>query len=175
MGIIENFEKNEHSLWKMLERAYHIDCYGFMETDTLNKIESYKKEMNNGIITQEEENKYFKPMKNKKEKDYFFSRIMPLKRDFYIGKYIEKSLDVIRDNLRYKQDDIWYKATSVECERILPEIRKLCHEIYMFNKNAEIELNFFFKHYTTKPLMSWKQEGEDEQFGLYTTDILKSK
>lgn len=182
MKIIEEFEKNEHSLWEMLEKSYNIDLYDLITADIFIKIDNYGKERaKNFILEIERNNNYLNRIRNEKEKEYFISIIVPLQRKFWIGKFLEKSLDSIRESLRWTADDLWCRNIdrSKRANKILPLIRKLCYEIYMFNKNAEIELNFFFKNYTTKPLMSRKLEkekketGEDEQFGLLSTDILK--
>ena len=82
--------------------------------------------------------------------------------------------------MQIKIDELYlldcYRREKLLAIEILKQIEQIREEVYKFNKNAEIELNFFFKNYTTKPLMSCKllEEGENEQFGLQSTDMLKN-
>ena len=131
-------------------------------------------------ILEIKEKNIIKELKAKELKKYI-KEIIPLRRDFFIGQNLELNLIKIIQYLQIKIDELYlldcYRREKLLAIEILKQIEQIREEVYKFNKNAEIELNFFFKNYTTKPLMSWKlsEEGENEQFGLETTDMLKSK
>lgn len=109
----------------------------------------------------------------------FIHEIVPLRRDFYIGQNLELNLVKFIQYCQNKIDDIYsldcYRQEEMLLTEILKQVEQIKDEIYKFNKNTEIDLNFFFKNYKDKPLMSAKleREGKDEQFGLQSTDILR--
>lgn len=109
----------------------------------------------------------------------YIHEIVPLRRDFYIGQNLELNLVKFIQYCQNKIDDIYsldcYRQEEMLLTEILKQVEQIKDEIYKFNKNTEIDLNFFFKNYKDKPLMSAKleREGKDEQFGVQSTDILK--
>lgn len=116
---------------------------------------------------------------NADELKKYINEIIPLRRDFYIGQNLELNLVKFIQYCQNKIDDIYsldcYRQEEILLTEILKQVEQIKDEIYKFNKNTEIDLNFFFKNYKGEPLMSakLKKEGKDEQFGVQSTDILK--
>lgn len=128
------------------------------------------------------EKKITKKVKENELKKYI-KEIIPLRRDFYIGQILELNLVKFIQYCQNKIDDLYslecYRQEEILLTEILKQVEQIKDEIYKFNKNTEIDLNFFFKNYKSEPLMSRKLEkekketGEDEQFGIQSEDILK--
>lgn len=116
---------------------------------------------------------------NADELKKYINEIVPLRRDFFIGQILELNLVKFIQYCQNKIDDIYslecYRQEEILLIEILKQVEKIKDEIYKFNKNAEIELNFFFKNYTKKEMLNkfpW-EKGKAEQFGWQSTDILK--
>ena len=162
--IINKFREYGYNIIMMLKKEEDIDCI-----ELLNKDIIYKLDVRGKII-----NKL-----NELDICVFdIQKIDYTKMKFCIGQELENVLNIIRDEISDIRDESivneWSKITQ-QCDRMLPIIRILCYKIYMFNKNAEIELNFFFKNYTKKEMLNkfpW-EKGKAEQFGWQSTDILK--
>lgn len=194
MDLCYRFKKNKFDIAKFIKEQCKCKDKKFFK----NLLNSFNSEICSNEHFQETYKNFKKIMREDLEKlmldtvekklnadelKKYINEIVPLRRDFYIGQNLELNLVKFIQYCQNKIDDIYsldcYRQEEILLTEILKQVEQIKDEIYKFNKNTEIDLNFFFKNYKGKPLMSDKLEreieetGENEQFGIQSTDILK--